>query len=173
MKMIKNIIITITIIVSSVLHAQKISRKDVMGLTTVEDAKVFLEKVKSKKNKLITFNEAKHRTTLAKELFELPEGGLKIVKKEFYDTYYKILEKKEILSYRVSHITLNNRGMDDQQMRLLMDKIIKEYENGLPFDVLVREYSIDEDNVSYGGDTGWFVFICPYTGNQIQRKAYL
>ena len=153
--MFKNLLILLLISITSILNAQTSTEKDLELIETPEQIDSYLENKKSKKNKLITFNEEKHKNTLAKDLFKLPKGGVKTVKTEFDQTFYKVIEKKETLYYRVSYIAIDGKENDLTNINLLRTKIIDKYNDGASFDFLAKQYSSDK-NTNKGGDSGWF-----------------
>ena len=143
------------IFTSIFLSAQDATEKELEFLQTPEDIEVFLNSNKSGKNKLITFNEEKHKTTLAKDLFELSSGGVKTVTNGYDKTIYKIIEKTAAKNYRFSYIVLDATRIDLYRINLLREAIIRKYKDGASFDFLAQRYSMDE-NATRGGDTGWF-----------------
>ena len=79
----KQLLVLIFIGFTSVLTAQTSTEEELLVIETPEQIETYLETKKSKKNKLITFNEEKHKTILAKALFKLPTGGTKVNENEF------------------------------------------------------------------------------------------
>ena len=121
----------------------------------IEHAKDYLDITSTNKGKIVIFNEEKHKTKLAKSLFELAKGGVLAENGEFETTHYKVLDKIWIPSYRASYIYLDGNQLTQKDINVLRETIIKKYQNGAPFDFLAKHYSMDE-NASKGGDTGWF-----------------
>ncbi len=140
---------------SVLVNAQTSTKKELKLIENNDQAEAYLETSKSKKNKLITFNEEKHKTTLAKSLFNLSKGRTKINESAFDKTYYKVVEKLKTKHYRVSAIYLDGNKMSLDKINSLREDIISKYKNGLPFANLVKKYSMG-DNVDKGGDIGWF-----------------
>ena len=140
---------------SFLLSAQNSTEKELELLQTPEDIETFLKSNTFKKNKLITFNEEKHRTTLAKELFELSKGGVKTVTTDYDKTIYKVIDKSTVTNYRFSYIVLDATQINLSNINELRMSIIKKHEDGASFDFLAQRYSMDE-NATRGGDTGWF-----------------
>tara|TARA_R110002049_G_scaffold242600_1_gene416418 strand:- start:4633 stop:5271 length:639 start_codon:yes stop_codon:yes gene_type:complete len=153
--MLKDLLTLLFISITSLLSAQTSVEKELEILETPEQIESFLKVKNSKKNKLITFNEEKHKTTLAKDLFKLPKGGMKNVETEFNQTFYKVVEKTEATYYRVSYVALDGSKMTDTEMNTIRTKIIQKYKDGASFDFLAQQYSND-DNANKGGDSGWF-----------------
>jgi parvulin-like peptidyl-prolyl isomerase len=139
------------------LLAQKSLQKEIDSLTTIEKAQRFLKTKKGRKNKIITFNEEKHKTKLTEELLKLSEGGHKVIKGEGENIHYKVLEKNEIIYYRVSYILLDGKEFSISSIEKLRPQIIEKLNRGVPFKDLAMQYSMDK-NKTRGGDTGWFTY---------------
>lgn len=126
------------------------------SISSIEDAETFVKAHKrSNKSKVFTFNKEKHKTRLADELFQLSEGGKKVVKNEYKKTYYKIIDKKETLHYRASYIYFDGNKMTLEDINEKRDKIILQYQQGYKFNKLAQLHSMDL-NAKRGGDLGWF-----------------
>lgn len=156
--MIKNLLFAATLCGSAFLNAQTSTEKELEFIETPEQIEAYLASNKSKENKLLTFNEEKHKTILAKELIALNTGSMKTVRNSYERIIYKVVEKTNKIYYRVSYIYLDGTkygNIDD--LNIFRSTLINEYKNSnAPFDFLAKRYSMDE-NADKGGDSGWFI----------------
>lgn len=143
------------------------------SITNIENAETFLKNKKNRKNKIITFNEEKHKTKLSKSLLKLNEGGTKVVKNEIEKVHYKILEKNEIVYYRVSYIFLDGTQIPISKIEKLREVILSKHNLGISFKDLARQYSMD-GNSNRGGDLGWFTYgeMMPEFEQQVMNNSH-
>lgn len=125
------------------------------SITTSADAKSFIKENKGIKGKVIVFNKEQHKTVIATDLFKLSKGGKKVVKSEYDNTYYKVLDKKKIPHNRVSYIFLDGNKLSQGEISAKRNRIINLYKKGYRFEDLAKMHSMDR-NASRGGDLGWF-----------------
>jgi parvulin-like peptidyl-prolyl isomerase len=155
--MLKYSLLVISLLLSFNLLAQRKFQKQLDSVTTIERAQRFINSKNGKKNKIITFNEEKHKTKLTQELLKLSNGGHKVIKKEGENIHYKILEKNEIIYYRVSYILLDGKEFSISSIEKLRPQIIEQHDRGVSFKDLALQYSMD-NNKKRGGDSGWFTY---------------
>ncbi|MFI1743187.1 peptidylprolyl isomerase [Thalassobellus sediminis] len=152
----KQLLLLLFICFSPILKAQNATEIELETIETAAQIESYLETKKSKKNKLITFNEEKHKTQLAKALFKMHVGSTKVNENEFEKTLYKVVSKTKKIYYRVSCIYLDGTKYSLEKIINLRDIIIKKYKNGASFNFLAKQYSMDH-NANKGGDLGWFL----------------
>jgi len=155
------------------ISSQESATKDFDSIINMDEAEDYLRANKSKYNKLITFNEENHKTALALDLFKLSKGGATTIKNDSQKIRYKIIEKNTITHYRVSYIYLDGLKMLVSEINALRDKIMLEYKEGIPFSVLAKRHSMD-NNAKRGGDLGWFEegITHPAFESEIKSKDY-
>jgi parvulin-like peptidyl-prolyl isomerase len=155
--MLKYSLLVIAFLLSFSISAQRELQKELDSVTTIERAQRFIDSKNGRKNKIITFNEEKHKTKLTEELLKLSNGGHKVIKREGENIHYKILEKNEITYYRVSYILLDGKELSISSIENLRPQIIEKHKRGVPFKDLALLYSMD-NNRKRGGDSGWFTY---------------
>ncbi|MCX7548032.1 peptidylprolyl isomerase [Xanthomarina sp. F1114] len=142
-------------LLTTVSHAQE-AAIELDLITDTSSAEEFLKTNKNKSNKLIVFNEEKHKSVLAKKLLKLPVGGTTTSQNGFEKTTYKVVEKNQVTHYRLSYILLDRRNKEASSVQATINQIISDYDKGTPFDFLAKKFS-DADNATRGGDSGWFI----------------
>lgn len=138
------------------LTAQDSMDKQLESINTEEDAITFLKsKDKTSKGEIYIFNEAKHKTGLAKDLLEKSKGGTKNVDRGFEVVHYKVLDVYMETHYRAAIIMFDSEKASLKDINAARMMVLKKYEEGYPFDVLAKQYSMDY-TANLGGDLGWF-----------------
>ncbi|WP_452221996.1 peptidylprolyl isomerase [Lacinutrix salivirga] len=136
------------------LNAQNSVKKEIALIEDAAQAEAYLETNSSKDNKLLIFNEEKHKTKLAKELLTAPVGSTIVKKGERAKTYYKITESSKLPHYRISYIYFDGTRLDAQTISNYKNQIFNKYKKGKSFNDLARRYSMAK-NAKSGGDSGW------------------
>ena len=140
----------------TVLAAQDSVNKQLEAVNSEQEAIEFLNaNEKTSKGEVIVFNEAKHKTTLAKSLLKKGKGGSKTVDREHEIVHYKVLDVYNKIHYRAAIIMFDSNKASLEDINAARALLMKKYEEGYPFDVLAKQYSMDI-TANRGGDLGWF-----------------
>lgn len=153
--MLKNALLLVGLSSCLFVTSQTSIEDELIAVETLEQTKIYLNSKAPKTGSIVTFNENKHKTLLASDLFKLPVGGVKVKTDEFEKTIYKIIERIEKTYYRAAYIYLDGNQSDLSEINALRNKIITLFESGVSFNFLARRYSMDK-NAPKGGDLGWF-----------------
>lgn len=137
------------------LWAQSEIETDLANIETTEQANDYIRTKPQSTQKIVVFNEEKHKTVLAKELFKMNKGGVKIAHNDYEKTYYKVIDNYKIPYYRVRYIYLNGNEMTTEAIETTKEQIVIKHKQGVPFSFLAKQYSMDI-SAKRGGDTGWF-----------------
>lgn len=147
-----NKLLLLAFIFSISISAQDTVTKDFDSIVNIEDAENYLKANNSKNNKIIVFNEEKHKTALAIDLFN---GGSTTVVSDTEKVKYRVIEKSTVTRHRVSYIFFDGLRMPVSEINALRQEILTKYKEGKPFSTLARRFSMD-GNANRGGDLGWF-----------------
>lgn len=119
------------------------------GLTEAEISEL------EEEGELVVFNEAKHNTSLAKELFDKKIGKKHKTETSTGKKTYEVVAEREVRHYRINYIFLDGNKMSQKAVFRLRDKINEMLDKGIQFESLARQYSMDNNSYN-GGDSGWF-----------------
>ena len=155
--MLRSFIFLILLFFSFSIHGQQNLEQELDSITSTERAQKFIEENDNRNNKILTFNESKHKTRLAQQILDMNKGGTKIIDNEIEHIHYKVIEKNEIVYFRVSYIFLDGTKISFRSIDALRPKIITQINKGVPFEDLASKYSMDNTR-NKGGDSGWITF---------------
>lgn len=152
----KQLITLFTFFTFSILSAQDSVNKQLETVNSEEEAIEFINaNEKTSKGEVIVFNEAKHKTALAETLLKKGKGGSKTVEREHEIVHYKVVDVYDQIHYRASIIMFDSSKASLEDINAARALVMKKYEEGYPFDVLAKQYSMDI-TANRGGDLGWF-----------------
>lgn len=108
-----------------------------------------------KKGELVIFNEEKHKTKIAKDVFKKRVGKSIKNKDGVGTTTYTIIAEKKILHYRMNYIFIDGNTMSTVKVDNMRKSLRKLLDDDVKFESVARQYSMDY-NGKRGGDSGWF-----------------
>jgi len=146
----KNSIVGIFLLFSVPIFAQQTVTEQFNKISTMKEAQAFVDANSALKPTIFKVTMGKDSALIDKRILR-QKGG-----ETFNVGYvtYKILEAKESVQYRASYIFLDGGSLTIQEIDSLKKIITKKISDGVPFDKLSDEYTMDGNNTK--GDTGWF-----------------
>ncbi len=146
----KNSIVGIFLLFSAPIFAQQTVTEQFNKITTMKEAQAFVDANAALKPTIFKVTMGKDSALIDKRILR-QKGG-----ETFNVGYvtYKILEAKESVQYRASYIFLDGGSLTIQEIDSLKKIITKKISEGVPFEKLSDEYTMDGNNTK--GDTGWF-----------------
>lgn len=130
--------------------------RELDSINTVEEAEAFISNG-GNSHSIIIFNREKHKTQLADKLFNMDIGGRTSTGSPDEQVHYKVIERQEVLYYRVNYIFVSGSMKTQAEMDDLKSRIMTKLNHGVPFTIVANEYSMDR-NKSRGGDSGWITY---------------
>ncbi|MUU77264.1 peptidylprolyl isomerase [Winogradskyella endarachnes] len=147
-------LLSIFLLIPIISFSQDSLEQQLDSISSSEEATTFLKEKKPKNGKLFTFNKAKHKTRLANDLFNLAKGGKKVIKTDFKKTYYKVIDKSEVMYSKFNIIVFNASKTSIEDVIEQRNKVLAKYNEGYRFKDLAKHYSFGP-TAKMGGDTGW------------------
>jgi len=146
----KNSIVGIFLLFSAPIFAQQTVTEQFNKITTMKEAQAFVDANAALKPTIFKVSMGKDSALIDKRILR-QKGG-----ETFNVGYvtYKILEAKESVQYRASYIFLDGGSLTIAEIDSLKKIITKKISEGVPFEKLSDEYTMDGNNTK--GDTGWF-----------------
>lgn len=145
---------TIILLIPIICFSQESLEQQLDSISSSEEANSFLKENRPKQGKLFTFNRAKHKTRLANDLFNLAKGGKKVIKTDFKKTYYKVIDKSEVMFSRFDIIVFDASKTSTEDAIEKRNKVLALHKEGYRFKDLAKHNS-SGPTAKMGGDTGW------------------
>jgi len=130
-------------------------KKDLLSVTTLKDAKDYIQNHQSLRSKIYVYNQVKHTNALSRELFKHQIGDVFVVNEKKSKAVYKIIDIVPKKHFRANYIFFSGKKMSPQAIHFLRDEIAIEVRKGKEFKEFAYKYSMDR-NAKQGGDIGWF-----------------
>lgn len=145
---------TIFLLIPIFSFSQNSLEQQLDSISNSEEANSFLKENKPKQGKIFTFNKAKHKTRLANDLFNLAKGGKKVIKTDFKKTYYKVIDKSELIYSKFDIIVFDASKTSAEDAIAKRNKVLALNNEGYRFKDLAKHNS-SGPTAKMGGDTGW------------------
>lgn len=135
--------------------SQKDATKQLDAISTLKDAKTYIENNKTSQAELLTYSSENNKTKLTDELFKLSVGEKTSTQTDNNVTIYKIISREKTANYKVSIIEFDSNKTALSEINSLRSFILKGLKNDEhKFENLARVYS-NHPSGETGGDLGW------------------
>lgn len=138
------------LVISSAVIAQPTVTEQFQKITTVDQAKQYIEANPNLKPTLLQLSYGKDTTLIDKRLLRQNKGDVFSVG---YVTY-KVLDAKETVNYRASYVFLDGGALSPSEIDSLKKVISQKLAGGANIAQLSDQYTMDGNTTH--GDTGWF-----------------
>ena len=146
----KSILAATFLLFSASIFGQLTVYEKFQKINTMQQAQEYITANPELKPTILNLSAGKDTTLIDKRLLRQKKGDVFSVG---YVTY-KILESKDTVDYRARYIFLDGSSLSKSEIDSLKKIITKKISEGVPFEKLSDEYTMDGNNTK--GDTGWF-----------------
>ncbi|MBL7698994.1 MAG: peptidylprolyl isomerase [Chitinophagaceae bacterium] len=146
----KRSIVGLLLLFSFSVFAQETVTEKFQKINTLQQAEQFITANPALKPAILKLSAGKDTALIEKRLLRQKAGDIFSVG---YVTY-KVLEAKDTVDYRASYIFLDGGSLSMREIDSLKKVILQKNSQGVPFDKLSDEYTMDGNTTH--GDTDWF-----------------
>lgn len=146
----KKSIVALLLLVSFSVFAQETVTEKFKKINTVKEAEQFVTANPTLKPAILKLSAGKDSALIEKRLLRQNKGDVFSVG---YVTY-KVIEAQDTTDYRASYIFLDGGSLSMSEIDSLKKIIVKKHSEGIPFEKLSDEYTMDGNTTH--GDTDWF-----------------
>ena len=146
----KKSIVGLLLLISFSVFAQETVTEKFKKINTVKEAEQFIAANPTLKPAILKLSAGKDSALIEKRLLRQNKGDVFSVG---YVTY-KVIESQDTTDYRASYIFLDGGALSMSEIDSLKKVIVKKHSEGVAFDKLSDEYTMDGNTTH--GDTDWF-----------------
>jgi parvulin-like peptidyl-prolyl isomerase len=146
----KKCIVGLFVLITMSVFAQETVTEKFQKINTVQQAEQFVAANPELKPAILKLSAGKDSALIEKRLLRQNKGDVFSVG---YVTY-KVIEAQDTVDYRASYIFLDGGSLSNVEIDSLKKVIVQKHSQGVPFDKLSDEYTMDGNTTH--GDTDWF-----------------
>ena len=146
----KKCIVGLFVLITVSAFAQETVTEKFQKINTVQQAEQFIAANPALKPAILKLSAGKDSALIEKRLLRQNKGDIFSVG---YVTY-KVIEAQDTVDYRASYIFLDGGSLSTVEIDSLKKVIVQKHSQGVPFDKLSDEYTMDGNTTH--GDTDWF-----------------
>jgi hypothetical protein len=136
------------LLLTTTVFAQSEREKDFNQVVTLENAYQFINKYASQKIALHVLNSLEDTSAIDRKLYQLKVGEIARIN----GSVYKVIKDTIKYRFRASYIYLDGSKLTISVIDSLRTVILKKYAEGIPFDTLSDQYTMD-GNPNHGDIT--------------------